>query len=104
MEEKAKELYGSEDLTPERKQAILDGAHGLFGPYNETIKGLEALAGLMKALSKSLAGTDSAAAVRIQMAKAYVALDQLELVFGSAQPLVKDELLKLERLLYGVRL
>lgn len=93
----------AENMTAEREGRILQNAIDTWGPRTQTVKAMEELAELIRALSRRLLsmwldtgdGNDALENVREEMADVSIMLNQLELIFGDT---TEEEIRKLLRL------
>lgn len=104
-----KGIRGSDDMTAEREGAILEAALETWGETAQAIKALEELSELQALLAKwacsemvkgfSPRRRDPAmlrAAIREELADAYIMLGQMELIFGDVSEEEKAKLRRLE--------
>ena len=87
------------EMTQEREAAILEGAISHFGSDAQIVKAIEELGELTVELARHRNGLGSMAALREELADAFIMLNQMELIFGDVTDIEVAKLERLERMI-----
>ena len=89
-------------MTQEREAAILNRAISHFGTAAQITKAVEELGELTVELARDLNGLGRTAAIREELADAFVMLNQLKLIYGDVSEIEAAKLERLARMIENV--